>query len=219
MERTQDINSNPRVNKAIILIFLFHLVGLVGFFSPVLRPLFFQLVPWHLLVMFVILGYSHRIMNQDFWVFTVMIYITGFAAEWLGVNKGWLFGNYTYGETLGVKADGIPLTIGINWFLLIYSTGVLMQYSRIKYVLIRVIVGAGILVGLDMLIEPVAMRFDYWKWANNSVPDKNYICWFLLSMFMLLIFEIFRFKKQNIVGAVLLAAQFIFFIALHFCKL
>jgi putative membrane protein len=101
-------------------------------------------------------------MNQDFWVFTGMIFIIGFAAEWVGVHKAWLFGSYYYGETLGTKVDGIPLTIGVIWFLLIYSTGVLMQYSRIKYVLIRVIVGAGILVGLDKLIEPIAVRFDYW---------------------------------------------------------
>ena len=218
MERTKDINANPRIRKAILLIFLFHLVGLVGFYIPLLQPLFYQLVPWHLLLMLVIIGYSHRPMNQDFWVFTGMIFIIGFAAEWVGVHKGWLFGSYTYGETLGTKIDGIPLTIGVVWFLLIYSTGVLMQYSRIKYVFIRVIVGAGIMVGLDKLIEPVAVRYDYWHWANNIIPDKNYICWFFLSVFMLLIFEIFRFKKQNIVGIVLLAAQFIFFTVLHFLK-
>jgi len=218
MERTKNINANPRIRKAVLMIFLFHLVGLIGFFSPLLRPLFYELVPWHLLLMFVIVGYSHRTMNLDFWIFTGIIFIIGFAAEWVGVHKAWLFGNYTYGETLGIKLDDIPLTIGVNWFLLIYSTGVLMQYSRIKYVLIRVIIGAGILVALDKLIEPVAVRFDYWHWANNIVPDKNYICWFFVSMFMLLIFEIFRFKKQNIVGVVLLATQFIFFAVLQFCK-
>lgn len=218
MERTKDINANPRIRKAILLIFLFHLIGLIGFYSPLLQPLFYQLVPWHLLVMLVIIGYSHRTMNQDFWVFTSMIFIIGFAAEWVGVHKGWLFGSYTYGETLGTKIDGIPLTIGVVWFLLIYSTGVLMQYSRIKYVLLRVIIGAGILVGLDKLIEPIAVRFDYWHWANNIIPDKNYICWFFLSIFMLLIFEIFRFKRQSIVGIALLAAQFIFFAALHYLK-
>src|SRR5687767_437440 len=103
MERTKDINDNPRVRKAVILIILYHLIGLIGFFSPLLQPLFYQLVPWHLLVMFVIIGYSHRTMNQDFWVFTAMISIIGFAAEWIGVHKTWLFGSYYYGETLGVK--------------------------------------------------------------------------------------------------------------------
>ncbi len=218
MERTKDLNANPRVRKAIAFIFLFHLIGLVGFYLPILQPLFYQLVPWHLLVMLVIIGYSHRNMNQDFWVFVGMISLIGFAAEWIGVNKGWLFGSYTYGETLGTKLDGIPLTIGVVWFLLIYSTGVLMQYSRIKYVLLRVIIGAAIMVGLDVLIEPVAVRFDYWHWANNIIPDKNYICWFFLSVFMLFIFEIFRFKKQSIVGIVLLAMQFVFFTVLHFLK-
>ena len=218
MERTKDINADPRIRKAIILIILFHLVGLIGFFVPLLRPLFILLVPWHLLIMLVIIGYSHRKISQRFWVFAAVIFIAGFAVEWVGVHKAWLFGNYFYGDTLGIKVDNVPLTIGVNWFLLIYSTGILMQYSRIKYVLIRITLGAGLLVLLDKLIEPVATRFDYWHWEGNIIPNKNYICWFAISVVMLLVFENFRFRRQSVVGVVLLATQFAFFAALHFCK-
>jgi putative membrane protein len=216
MERTKNINTNPRIYKAIILIFLFHLIGLLGLWSQTLRPLFLQLVPWHLLLMVVIIGYAHSNVNGRFLKFAAIIFIAGFAAEWAGIHKGWLFGNYTYGETLGTKIDGVPLTIGLIWFLLIYSAGVFMQYSRIKYVLIRVIIGAALLVLLDKLIEPVAIRLDYWHWITNTIPDKNYICWFLLSAGMLLVFEAFDFRKQNIVAAVLFIIEFMFFAALYF---
>jgi putative membrane protein len=71
-----------------------------------------------------------------------------------------------------------------------------------------------ILVMLDILIEPIATHFDYWHWTDNSIPLKNYICWFLLSALLLSIFEKFKFKTQSVVAAVLLVMQFVFFGAL-----
>jgi putative membrane protein len=105
----------------------------------------------------------------------------------------------------------VPLIIGLNWFLLTYSTGVLMDRSRLKSMFFRIITGALLLVLLDVLIESIAMRLDYWRWANAVIPVKNYICWFFASACMLLIFELFRFKKQSIVAPVLLLTEFIFF--------
>jgi len=146
----------------------------------------------------------------------LLIFVLGFMAEWIGIHKAWLFGNYVYGDTLGIKVNGVPLIIGVNWFLLVYSAGVLMQQARLKSIWLRIIAGALILVLLDVLIEPVAIRFNYWHWVENIIPAKNYICWFLLSALMLFVFEKFGFKKQSMVGVVLLIAQFIFFAVLIF---
>jgi putative membrane protein len=139
------------------------------------------------------------------------MFFLGFSAEWIGVHKGWLFGNYSYGSTLGYKLFVIPLMIGVNWFLLIYAVGVTMQRSRLKSTSFRVLTGAIILVALDVLIEPVAIKFDYWHWSNNAIPLKNYICWFFVSAAMLYVFELFNFKKQSIAAPVLLATEFVFF--------
>jgi putative membrane protein len=202
-----------RVTIAIIV--LFHIVGLIGFLIPSLTPLFLKLVPWHLLLMTAIIIYSHNRPDGRLLLFVLLIAVIGFAAEFIGVHTGWLFGNYSYGETLGIKLFDIPLMIGINWFLLIYAAGVLMQRSRVKSTTIRIGTGALILVFLDLLIEPVAIHFNYWHWASRGIPDKNYICWFLLSALMLFVFELFRFKWQSKVAPALLAMQFVFFIVLR----
>jgi putative membrane protein len=112
---------------------------------------------------------------------------------------------------MGLKIFDIPLTIGINWFLLIYAAGVTMQRSRLKSMAPRVIVGALLLVLLDLLIEPIAIRFDYWHWADNIIPFKNYYCWLLVSAVMLFVFEKFGFKKQSIAAPVLMVTEFVFF--------
>lgn len=175
-----------------------------------------QLVPWHLLLMTVVIIYSHNQVNTKFLLFALLISVACFGAELMGVHTGLLFGNYSYGDTLGIKLFGVPLMIGVNWFLLIYATGVLMQQrSRVKSIYIRILAGALLLVLLDVLIEPVAIRFNYWHWADNTIPLKNYGCWFLLGAAMLYAFEKFKFDPQSKVAPVLLLMQFVFFMVLE----
>ncbi|MBV8388826.1 MAG: carotenoid biosynthesis protein [Mucilaginibacter sp.] len=197
--------------QAVSLILTFHAVGLVGLALPLTRPLFLHIVPFHLLLMLAIIVLNHKRIDKPFVFFFVTIFILGFVAEWIGVNKQWLFGDYTYGETLGFKLSGVPLIIGGNWFMLVYSTGVLMQRSRLKSFILRTIIGALLLVLLDLLIEPVAVHLGYWHWANSVIPLKNYECWFGISLLLLLLFELFRFKQQSIVAVILLLTQFAFF--------
>jgi len=199
----------PRI--AIGITILFHLVGLVGLSLPVSKELFLQIVPFHLLLMFGVIVLSHHKLNSSFGIFILLIFWLGFLAEWVGVHTGWLFGNYAYDSTLGLKLSGIPLMIGVNWFLLIYATGVAMQRSRLKSVFFRVMAGAALLVLLDVLIEPIAIKFNYWHWNSPGIPLKNYVCWFLVSAIMLYAFELFRFKRQGIAAVVLLLTEFVFF--------
>jgi putative membrane protein len=209
MERPKDLSITPRT--AIIIIILFHAVGLVGTSLAISRPLFLQLVPWHLLLMLLVIVLAHKNFNKPFVTFLAIVFVSGIAVEWIGVHTGWLFGNYAYGATLSTKIFDIPLTIGVNWFLLVYATGVIMQRSRLKSIFPRIIAGALILVILDVLIEPVAIRFDYWHWVGGVIPIKNYICWFLVSAVLLFVFEKFNFKKQSIAATVLLITEFVFF--------
>jgi putative membrane protein len=224
MERPEHIDISPpgplkgevlKKREAVKLIIIFHAVGLVGFLIPVLNPIFLRLVPWHLLMMCIILVLSHQSLDKKFIGFVTLVYLTGSAAEWIGVDRHLLFGDYNYGQTLGIQFSGVPLIIGINWFLLTYSAGALMQRSKLNVVL-RIISVAVLLVLLDMLIEPVAIRFDYWHWIDGHIPTKNYICWFIISVLMLTVFELFRFKKQSVVAPVFLITQFIFFTILCF---
>ena len=140
-----------------------------------------------------------------------MIVGLGYTAEWVGVHKAWLFGSYNYGDTFGFKWHAVPLIVGVNWFLLVYGTGVLLQRTVKSGIIVRLFYGGLLLVLLDFLIEPVAIRDNYWHWTDNVIPIKNYVTWFIVSVIMLFIFEKFRFKKQGLAGPVLVIAQFVFF--------
>lgn len=211
MERQKSLTGKVSVT----LIILFHVVGLIGFFIPMVSPLFIKLVPYHLLLMLVMVLYSYGRISLRLAGFLALIWVTGFCCEYIGVHKGWLFGNYKYGNTLGPKLAGIPFIIGVNWFLLVFSAGALMQRTRLRKPVMRIVAGAAVLTLLDALIEPTAVKLNYWHWANAVVPLKNYVCWFLISIIMLWVFELFRFRRLNYAGPVLLLVQFIFFFALY----
>jgi putative membrane protein len=211
MERPSRLSAKA----ATIIVVLFHTVGLIGMLLPATQALFLKIVPFHLLLMLLVVVLNHKYIDERFIGFVFLIYLSGFIAEWIGVHKAWIFGDYVYGKTLGISVLDIPLTIGVNWFLLIYSAGVTMQRLRIKSNWARIILGALVLVLLDTQIEPVAVKFDYWHWADGIVPLKNYIGWFMVSGLMLWVFEQFKFRKQSWSGPVLLAVQFVFFVVLN----
>jgi putative membrane protein len=193
-------------------IILFHLVGFLGFFLGY-KVLFTSLIPFHLLLMLVLLVWSYESFNSRF---AVLIYCLGFGIEFLGVHTGVIFGSYRYGDALGFKLASIPLLIGVNWVLLIFAAGSTIQYIPMKSVLIKSALAATLLVVLDTCIEPVAIRFDYWHWAPATIPLQNYVAWFLFSFGCFHLFFHRKIAAKNPVAVVLLLAQFLFFIALNY---
>ena len=174
-----------------------------------------RLVPFHLLLMLALLIISHRGKNKEFKLFLLVTYLAGFLIEVIGVSTGYIFGIYQYGGTLGIKLAEVPLMIGVNWVILIYATGISIKYLNIQNHVVRSLIGAFFLVFMDILIEPVAIRFDYWSWMDMNIPFQNYVAWFVFSFCMMLFFFARKFRKQNMAAPVLLISQLIFFVALN----
>ncbi|MBD3750150.1 MAG: carotenoid biosynthesis protein [Sphingobacteriales bacterium] len=198
-----------------IFIIVFHLVGLVGFLIPQQEAFFLSLVPFHLLLMGAILIVNQKEFNAKLWQGIAAIVVGCFTIEVIGVATGSIFGNYHYGATLGIKLADVPLIIGINWMMLVFSVGAVLKRYFKHLRNLKSLIGASILVFIDILIEPVAMKFDYWNWQDASVPFKNYIAWFIVSFVMLRAYYQFEFRKTNKVAFTLLMSQIIFFIILN----
>lgn len=222
MERPKDIKLfhslralHKRGLNAIRIIVIFHLTGLIGLYFLPTKPYFILLVPFHLILMTFILFINHDELNLKFFYFFFTIVLVGWLIEYIGVHTSLLFGAYYYGHTLGLSIKQVPVIMGFNWFILIYATGVSMRKLPINSMVARVFCGSLLLVILDVLIEPVANRLDYWHWLNKDMLIQNYCCWFIVSVIFLFVFEQFRFKKQSMVAPSLLVCQFIFFAALQ----
>lgn len=105
------------------------------------------------------------------------ILIGGYLIEYIGVHTGLLFGNYEYGAALGPKINDIPLVIGVNWFCIVIASCSLL-YSLRTHIVLKAILAGVLCTAMDFLIEPVAMKLDFWDWEGGIIPIWNYVCWF-----------------------------------------
>lgn len=191
---------------------LMHLAGFIGLQWPPAQLLFKALVPFHLLTTLTLLLLFHSDWNRSAVLFCLIAYIVGFTVEALGVHTGVIFGEYRYGATLGWKVIEIPLVIGVNWLTLIYSTGMVANHWHPSG-WVKALLAAGVVVGLDVLIEPVAIRLDFWQWAGNTVPFQNYAAWYMIAFGLLWLFYALPFRKQNRLAGLMLICQAAFFAA------
>ena len=176
--------------------------------------------------MLVLLIFTHPQPGIKFFLFLITCFIVGFVSEVIGINTGYLFGDYTYSQLLGPSIAGVPLIIGINWFIVIYCCGMFMkailnkfspgdinQGCRLK-IYSLVIDGAILAVVFDWIMEPVAISLGFWKWQGD-IPVFNYISWFLVSIVLLLFFHAADFRTTNKFAVNLLLIQILFFLILR----
>lgn len=198
----------------IILLLILYGVGIASLMVSGLRSVVLPLSPYTLLLSFLILMTSYRWKSPLVWV-TAIVFLLGFAAEWIGVHKGWLFGSYYYGANLGPKISGVPLIIGVNWAMLTVVTGAVAAVF-IKRPWVIVVVAALLMTGLDYFMEPVAVENGYWFWKGGKIPFYNYICWFLVALLAQGINVGISKVKANNTTWVLFFALIVFFVVQYF---
>ncbi len=215
---------------ALMLALLFHICGAIGIILSDYKEWFINSSPITLLLMSALIIITQKGKNSYFIVFVLLCFFVGLLTEMIGVNTGFLFGKYEYGNVLGPKVLGVPWLIGINWFVVIYCAGCTTHFleawivqqmgaditlsTRIQH-LSFIIDTALIAVFFDWLIEPVAIKLGYWSWLDNDIPFFNYVCWFLISLLLSAAMRFLSFHKANLFAVHLFIIQGLFFLLLR----
>lgn len=193
-------------------------VWLAGLINSETRELFKALTPFILILNATILLWFHKRYSMAFWIFAIGTYVVSFMAALIGVKTGFPFGEFSYGPNMGVKIIHTPVLIGVYWFMLIYSVGIITaKFPAIK--LMKALTGALLLLLIDFALEPVAMTLDLWQWQAGEVPTQNYVAWFGLSFLLLVFFHLSRFRKDNHIAVVLYVTFLLFYTLLNFIPL
>jgi len=200
-----------RISKtyiAIFIVWLFHISGLAGMLLGY-ESWFLDKTALNLLVSFGLLCWVWQVKHWQDLAIVFCWFIMGMFVEWVGVQYGWLFGEYRYGENLGPKFRGVPYMIGINWAMLVMITGSLVKHMNNQW--LRAALGALMMVALDFLIEPLSAPLDFWHWRGGDIPLRNYLAWFVIAFLMHLLFQKLK-KSGNVKFSLnLYAAQVVFF--------
>ncbi|MEM7660052.1 MAG: carotenoid biosynthesis protein [Bacteroidota bacterium] len=207
MERSKRFST-----AAIIFLAVFHEIGLVGLHLEATKSVFQMLIPLNLLLSIGVLAFFHREWTSKFGIFAFVVFWAGYLVELLGVQTGVIFGEYAYGSALGIKIAGVPPMIGVNWLLLTYITAITAQKLS-SNLWMRATLGAAFMVILDFLIEPMAIRYDMWTWAGDSIPAQNFFAWFVIAWGMQYGFHNLHQEKSNPVATPLYLIQLVFFLS------
>lgn len=116
-----------------------------------------------------------------------IIILGGFLIELIGTKTGYLFGDYAYGASLGWRLFGVSVIIGVNWYAIVLASSNIARFLKVN-VFLQAVVAGTLCVGLDVVIEPVAIKYGFWTWANGEIPLFNYITWFFFSVFFSLLY-------------------------------
>lgn len=197
----------------ISILVIFHTVGIFGIKSEN-RDYFLGLSFMNLMLSFTVLLLAREKHNLKFYLALFAVFSIGIGVEWVGIHTGYLFGSYSYGENLGVKLDGVPIIIGINWVVLTICSCRLAVVFLNKNIFFKALLSAALMTGLDFLIEPVAIVSDYWTWAGE-IPPYNYFCWFVISFFIHLGWFKLKLTEENKVPIALYSILVIFFMILN----
>jgi putative membrane protein len=198
---------------------IFYMVGVLGLSFPETRPLFIRLVPFALILGFagVLLFHEAKWEWKTFTAF-VLVYISGFVIESIGVNTGLIFGEYIYGKTLGYQIFETPLIIGMNWLFLVYvSSSLTERINSGKF--ISILLPPVLMVVYDLVLERVAPDLGMWNWNNEVIPLQNYIAWFVIAFLFVLVFRLFSIKTSNKIAPLIFILQFLFFLSLLIIKI
>ena len=201
--------------KLILFIGIFYLVGLLGISLDSYKSFFVGLSFFHLLLSFGVLILARKKYSSAFWLFILSAFGLGMLAEWIGVHTGALFGQYQYGHILGPKLLGVPLIIGINWAMLSIVSASLLATLKLHF-WVEVALASLLMVFLDFLMEPVAVKLGFWHWHNGKIPVFNYICWLLISIVLQTIYRKWRLNEKNNVAVALFIFMTVFFSVLNF---
>tara|TARA_B110000003_G_scaffold205166_1_gene204010 strand:+ start:894 stop:1547 length:654 start_codon:yes stop_codon:yes gene_type:complete len=194
---------------SIIVVWLFHLSGILGIFFGD-SEWFISATPLNLILSLVLLLLNSNDSNKIVMIACVA-FIIGMFAEILGVNYGLIFGNYVYGQALGPKMFNVPILIGYNWAMVLIITASIAQKVSNKFG-VRLFIGIILMLFLDILIEPVAPFLDFWTFKSGSAPLQNYIGWAIVSFPLHFLYHKFEIKKNNQFSSHLYLAQISFFL-------
>ena len=199
------------INLSIFVIWLFHSTGVVGilYFDS---KWFLSATPINLLISFLLLIIVCW-QTPRFLYILVLSFLIGFFSEYLGANHGLIFGNYSYGNSLGIKFQGVPILIAANWSIVsICSASISNKFSNNFW--LKILIGIALALMLDLLIEPVAPILDFWSFDNNVAPLQNYFGWFIVSLPIHFFYHYWKIEINSYFTHHLFILQLVFFMIL-----
>jgi putative membrane protein len=134
--------------------------------------------------------------------FLVAMYFLAFLAEYSSTRNGFPFGIYTYIDTTRTRelwVSNVPFWDSLSFVFLSYFSFLIAAWMRGIRATETPLIGGLLMMLLDVVIDPVALRGEHWFLGKMyfypdggiyfGVTIANFIGWFLVGAFSQWIFQ------------------------------
>ena len=159
-----------------IILLIFHAVGIGLFLYLESAP---DLSYLTILGSAILVLIAEESRSKSLLVFAFILFF-GYLIELIGVQTGYLFGQYEYQTAMGPLLFGTPLIIGATWYATVAGAANISRFVKAP-ILAQSILAGCLAVMMDVLIEQVAISYGLWSWVGGDIPFYNYVCWFIFG--------------------------------------
>lgn len=200
--------SNTLKTYLVYFLILVYVSGTIGF---AINPIFFKPFTSFTLLLTALVFLIHQPWKtSEYSLSFISLILIGFTIEIIGVNTGLIFGEYSYGHSMGFAVLGVPLVISLNWALLI-ALGILISKYLSTNKWIASFCSAFIITATDFLMEHVCVDLDFWRFESGLAGIHNYSAWFLISFISSFVFFTPLSRGNKLIALKILALQVFFF--------
>lgn len=140
-------------------------------------------------------------------VYLFLAMVMGFAAEFFGINTGYIFGSYHYNPSMKPMIMGVPIFVPLFYYPLLYTanlTCVALSKKLLekKNLIFLAIMTGAILMLKDMATDPLQSTVNnVWIWNTPGeyfgVPLHNFVGWFGVFAVMTIITLMFTWHRMD----------------------
>jgi bisanhydrobacterioruberin hydratase len=119
----------------------------------------------------------------------LIIFISSFSIELLGLKTSYPFGTYTYSDILAPQLFGVPAAIAFAWFSVTVSSYLIAADLYGKYGVFTIsLISSALIFSTDILLEPFASFINgFWIWEGGRIPLQNFISWLVIGFLFSLV--------------------------------
>jgi putative membrane protein len=198
---------------SLILLMLSEIAALFPLYLPWQVTLSKQFGYILLILLFLIVCYTFTVLKFRVFILLAIAFAVSTISELLGTAYGFITGQQFYytASYLGYKVLGlVPLSILLLWTIIImlayaitnlidpanfFSLKNTLNVGSFAYVILLATLDGFLAMNLDMILDPVHVRYGAWVWPEGGayfgIPISNFIAWFFVAFITTLIFRIY----------------------------
>lgn len=199
---------------AVILLMVIYMTSLVGFITPHQQTWYLYYTPYFILLNALLLGLYHKNWNKGIFKFIVATLSIGMFIEIIAVQSTVLYGNYRFGNSLGLQIMEVPLIMPIYWFILSYSTAIIVEKLPLKNQWISINIAAILMTGLSGLIQQVAAPLDFWYLEGTTNLVRYLSLYFGVGLGIQYLFQQLTIDAKNPIAIYVYGGLLVFFLGL-----